>query len=95
MFFGPVLTGATTTMIAPATLLALRGQAGLPLWLGVLGGVAFAEQAVETITIFGSTGFTQPGGAMDFQLGAALTLGWMLAFGLWGGLRGRFPSPVA
>ena len=95
VFFGPVLTGATTTMIAPATLLALRGQAGLPWWLGVLGGIAFAEQAVETVTIFGSTGFTQPGGAMNFQLGAALTLGWMLAFGLWGGLRGRFPSPLA
>ena len=82
-------------MIAPATSLALRGQAGLPLWLGVLGGVAFAEQAVEAITISRAAGFTQPGGAMDFQLGAALTLGWMLAFGLWGGLRGRFPSPVA
>jgi hypothetical protein len=62
VFWGPVLTGATTTMIAPVTLLALRGQAGLPRWLGVLGAVAFAEQAFETITVFGSTGFTEPGG---------------------------------
>jgi len=72
VFSGPVLTGATTTMIAPVTLLALRGRAGLPLWLGVLGVVAFAEQAVESVTIFGSTGFTQPGGAMNMQLGADL-----------------------
>jgi len=89
VFFGPVLTGATTTMMAPVTVLALRGRAGLPWWLGALGAVAFAEQAVETVTIFGSTGFTQPGGAMNMQLGAGLTLAWMLAFALWAGIRGR------
>jgi hypothetical protein len=89
VFWGPVLTGATTTMIASVTLLAVRGQAELPRWLGVLGAVAFAEQAIETITIFGSTGFTEPGGAMNLQLGAGLTAAWMLAFAVWGGLRGR------
>jgi hypothetical protein len=94
IFFGPILTGATTTMMAPVTLLALRQKAGLPMWLGLLGAVAFIEQSIETITIFGSTGFTQPGGAMNLQLGAALTLAWMMAFGLWGGLRGRVLNPV-
>jgi hypothetical protein len=89
MFMGPVLTGATTTMMAPVTLLALRREM-LPRWLGVLGLVAFVEQSVETITIFGSTGFTQPGGAMNMQLGGGLTLAWILAFGLWGALRGRY-----
>ena len=73
-------------MIAPVTLLALRGQE-LPRWLGVLGAVAFAEQAVETVTIFGSAGFTEPGGAMNLLLGAGLTATWMLAFAVWGGLR--------
>jgi hypothetical protein len=73
VFWGPVLTGATTTMIAPVTLLALRGHAGLPRWLGVLGAIAFTEQAIESITIFGSAGFTEPGGAMNLQLGAGLT----------------------
>lgn len=90
LFFGPVLTGATTTMMAPVTLLALRGDSP-PRWLGVLGLVAFVEQSVETITIFGSTGFIQPGGAMNMQLGGGLTLAWILAFGLWGGLRGQHP----
>jgi len=94
VFFGPVLTGSTTTMIAPVTLLALRGHAGLPRWLGALGAVAFVEQSAETVTIFGTTGFTQPGGAMNLQLGAGLTLAWMLAFGIWGGLRGRVQNPV-
>ena len=32
VFFGPVLTGTTTTMMAPVTLLALRGRAGLQWW---------------------------------------------------------------
>ncbi len=94
VLFGPVLTGATTTMIAPVTLLALRGRAGLPMWLGLLGAVAFGEQAIETITIFGSTGFTQPGGAMNLQLGAGLTLAWMVAFGVWGGTKGRTLPPA-
>lgn len=89
VFYGPVLTSATTTMMAPVTLLALAGRAGLPRWLGALGAVAFVEQAVETVTIFGSTGFTQPGGAMNLQLGASLTMAWILAFGIWGGVRGR------
>ena len=95
VFFGPVFTGTTTTMIAPVTLLGLRDRAGIPFWLGVLGLVAFVEQAIETVTIFGSTGFTQPGGAMNMQLGAGLTLTWLLAFGLWGGFRGRVQSPGA
>ena len=74
VFFGPILTGATTTMMAPVTLLELRSKAGLPMWLGLLGAAAFVEQSIETITIFGSTGFTQPGGPMNLQLGAGLTL---------------------
>lgn len=55
--------------------------------------VAFLEQAIETITIFGSSGFTQPGGAMIMQLGATLTLGWLVAFGFWGGLGGHAMKP--
>ncbi len=74
IFMGPVLTASTTTMMAPVRLLALRSQCGIPRWLGALGLIAFGEQAIETLTIFGSTGFTQPGGAMNMQLGAGLTL---------------------
>jgi hypothetical protein len=92
VFWGPVLTGATTTMMAPVTLLALRGDAGLPRWLGVLGAVAIVEQVIETITIFGSAGFTEPGGAMNLQLGAGLVAVWMLAFAIWAAVRGDVRS---
>jgi hypothetical protein len=86
-FFGPVLTGAFMTMIAPVTVLAIRGSHGLPRWLGIVGAVAFAEQAIETVTIFGSAGFTEPGGAMNLQLGAALVSVWLIAFASWAGFR--------
>jgi hypothetical protein len=92
VFFGPVLTGAFMTMIAPVTSFALRGDGTLPKWLGILGAVAFAEQAVETVTIFGSSGFTEPGGAMNLQLGAGLVLAWLLAFAVWAGVRGIHPE---
>jgi hypothetical protein len=88
LFFGPVLTGATTTMMAPVTVLGLRGQT-VPPWIGALGFIAFVEQSLETVSIFGATGFTQPGGAMNMQLGGGLTLAWILGVGFWGGLRGR------
>lgn len=93
VFFGPVLTGATMTMIAPVTLFALRGNGDLPRWLGILGAVTFAEQAVETVTILGSSGFTEPGGAMNMQLGAGLVLAWLLAFAVWAGAFGLQREP--
>ena len=63
--------------------------------LGVLGAVALAEQAVETVTIFGSTGFTEPGGAMNLQLGAGLVWAWLRALAVWGGVRVRAQNPAA
>jgi hypothetical protein len=72
-FWGPVLTSATVTMLAPVVLLAIRGASGLPRWLGVVAGVALIEQLIETITIFGRDGFIAPGGPMNVYLGAGLT----------------------
>jgi hypothetical protein len=94
VFFGPVLTGAFMTIIAPVTLVALRGNETLPEWLGILGAVVFVEQAAETVTIFGSSGFTEPGGAMNLQLGAGLVLVWLLAFAVWAGVRGIHQKPA-
>jgi hypothetical protein len=64
--------GAVSPLV-PVALLALQGEAGLPRWLGVVAGVAAIEQVVETITIFGRTGFIAPGGPMNLALGAYLT----------------------
>jgi hypothetical protein len=44
--------------------------------LTVLGVIAFVEQAIETITVFGTHGFIAPGGDMNLLLGAALTAVW-------------------
>lgn len=73
-YWGPVLISATVLMLAPVTVLALRRQAGLPVWLGAVTGIALIEQLVETITVFGSRGFTAPGGPMNLLLGPALTI---------------------
>src|SRR6185369_2443905 len=83
LFFGPILTGFTTTMMLPVTMLALGNKETIPRWIGILGAVCIVEQAIETITIFGMTGFTEPGGAMNLRLGAGLVIAWMLSFGLW------------
>jgi hypothetical protein len=72
VFWGPLLTGATITMLAPVALLAFQRRGGLAPWLGVLSLIALVEQAIETITIFGSRGFTAPGGPMNLILGAGL-----------------------
>jgi hypothetical protein len=97
-FWGPVLNGATITMLAPLVLLAVHGK--LPRWLGILQAVALVEQLVETVTVFGHTGFTAPGGPMNLYLGALLVaasgtaLGITLAFRpvVVGGREGRVGS---
>jgi hypothetical protein len=81
-FWGPVLTGSTVTMLAPVVVAAARGDLHLPRWLTVLGVVALVEQVVETITVFGHTGFTAPGGPMNLYLGALLTLAWFAGLGV-------------
>jgi hypothetical protein len=86
-FWGPVLTGTTTAMIGAVTVLGLRTRPLIPGWLTVLGVIAFAEQAVETITVFGTHGFLAPGGDMNLILGAGLTAIWFGGFVLWGALQ--------
>jgi hypothetical protein len=81
-FWGPVLTGSAVTMLAPVVVAAVRGDLDLPRWLTVLGVVALVEQVVETITVFGHTGFTAPGGPMNLYLGALLTLAWFAGLGI-------------
>ncbi len=81
-FWGPVLTSTTVTMLAPVVLLALRGGAGLPRWLGFVAGVAVVEQLIETITIFGRHGFIAPGGPMNLYLGAGLVAVSLLSLGI-------------
>ena len=71
-YWGPVLTASTVMTLGPVTILAVQRRDGLPKWLGILTGIALAEQLVETITIFGDHGFIAPGGPMNLFLGAGL-----------------------
>jgi hypothetical protein len=82
-FWGPVLNGATISMLAPVVVLSWGARAALPRWLGVVGGIALTEQVIETMTIFGRTGFTAPGGPMNLLLGAGLVSIWWLCLGVW------------
>lgn len=94
-FWGPVLTGATTTMIGAVTVLGLRPHVLIPRWLLLLGLVAFTEQAVETITVFGTHGFLAPGGGMNLLLGAGLTAGWFVGLVVWAAKRLGPAAPAA
>ncbi|MDT7600853.1 MAG: hypothetical protein QOK26_2930 [Pseudonocardiales bacterium] len=81
-FWGPVLNSATITMLAPVVVLSWGRRAVLPRWLGAVGAVALAEQTIETVTIFGQTGFIVPGGPMNVYLGAGLVSIWVLCLGI-------------
>ena len=82
-------------MMAPVTLLALRGHPGLRGGSASWALVALAEQPVETVTMFGSTGFTEPGGATKPLARRGLVWAWLLAFAVRGGVRGRAQNPAA
>jgi hypothetical protein len=86
-FWGPILTGATMTMIGGVTVLAFGGRPMIPRWLLALGAIAFVEQAVETITVFGTHGFTAPGGDMNVVLGAGLVFVWFVGLVVWSARR--------
>jgi hypothetical protein len=94
-FWGPVLTGVTTSMLAPVVVLSWGRNAVLPRWLGVVGGIALVEQTIETVTIFGRTGFTAPGGPMNLLLGAGLCIIWLLCLGITLSRRSPIHEPAA
>jgi hypothetical protein len=83
-FWGPILTGATMAMIGAVTSLGFSDQPLIPGWLKWLGVVAFLEQAAETVTVYGTHGFIEPGGDMNLLLGAGLTFLWLIGLITWG-----------
>ncbi len=83
-YFGPLLTAASIALVG--AVLAAGRRTRLPFWYIVLSGVFLTEQVVETITVFGRSGFAEPGGAMNLKLGAGLFILWFVATGVWWGL---------
>src|SRR5262249_53603729 len=68
-------------MIAPIGWAAWKND-GFPRWFAYVTLVLVVEQSIETVTIFGKSGFTEPGGAMNFKLGAGLYLVWLVGAGV-------------
>src|SRR4051812_6331908 len=81
-YWGPVLTSTTVMMLTPVVFAGLGPEQVLPRWLGYLAAVAAAEQLVETLTIFGKSGFMAPGGPMNLFLGAGLVAVTLVARGI-------------
>jgi hypothetical protein len=78
-YWGPTLTGFTVLTLGALAVAGLR-HGRLPRWVGMLAAVAFVEQAVETVTVFGRSGFIAAGGPMNTMLGAGLTVvTWLVA----------------
>jgi hypothetical protein len=82
VYFGPILTVTDVLLAGSIGLAAWRNDGGLPRWLAYISAVFALEQGIETITIFGKSGFIAPGGDMNFQLGAGLLIVWLIALGV-------------
>jgi hypothetical protein len=82
-YWGPLVNGSTTTMAAAIAALGFGVSPIVPRWLMSLSAIFFLEQAIETVTVFGRTGFIAPGGTMNVHLGGALGFLWVAGVVHW------------
>lgn len=82
-YWGPLVNGSTTAMAASVAALGFGRAPIIPRWLAWLSAVFFAEQAIETITVFGQDGFIAPGGTMNVYLGGAIGFLWVAGVVRW------------
>lgn len=82
-YWGPLVNGSTAAMAAAVTALGFGVSAIIPRWLAWLSAVFFLEQAIETVTVFGQTGFIAPGGTMNVYLGGAIGFVWIAGVVHW------------
>ena len=92
-FWGPIINGSTMTMALPFILLGFGAGATIPRWLGWLSVALFVEQGVETVTVFGRSGFFAPGGTMNLYLGGVIGMAWVIGALVWG--RAEWKARVA
>ncbi len=83
-YWGPIVNGSTMTMAAAFVPLAFGAAPTIPRWLGWLSVLFLVEQAVETVTVFGESGFLAPGGAMNLYLGGLIGMAWVIGVISWG-----------
>jgi hypothetical protein len=76
-YWGPLVNGSTMTMAAAVGTLVFGVSPIIPRWLTWLSVTFFLEQAIETVTVFGQTGFIAPGGTMNVYLGGLIGFLWV------------------
>jgi len=82
-FWGPMVNGSTMTMAAPFAALGFAASPIIPRWLTWLSVLFLLEQAIETVTVFGQTGFIAPGGTMNVYLGGVIGFAWIAGVVHW------------
>lgn len=82
-FWGPLVNGSTTTMAAAVAFLGFGRAPTIPGWLAWLSVAFFVEQAIETVTVFGQSGFIAPGGTMNVYAGGAIGFLWIAGVARW------------
>jgi hypothetical protein len=70
-------------MAAAVAALGFGASPIVPRWLTWLSVTFFLEQAIETVNVFGHTGFIAPGGTMNVYLGGINWFCWIAAVVRW------------
>lgn len=76
-FWGPMVNASTTAMAGAVAALGFGKEKLVPSWLVWLSVIFGLEQAIETVTVFGHSGFIAPGGTMNVYLGGVLGFIWV------------------
>ena len=82
-YWGPLVNGSTTAMAAAVAALGFGPSPIIPRWLAWLSVIFGLEQAIETVTVFGQSGFIAPGGPMNVYLGGAIGFLWVAGVVRW------------
>jgi hypothetical protein len=82
-YWGPLVNGSMTVMAAAVAALGFGPAPIVPRWLTWLSVIFFVEQAIETVTVFGQTGFLAPGGTMNVYLGGVIGFAWVGGVAHW------------
>jgi hypothetical protein len=93
-YWGPIINGSTMTMAAALIPLGFGASRVVPQWLSWLSIVLFVEQGVETITVFGESGFIAPGGTMNLYLGGLIGMAWVIGLIVWGYQAWKSPDAI-
>ena len=71
-YWRSIIDASTMTMATALIPLGFGAGRAIPTWLTWLSVVLFVEQATETITVFGQTGFIASSGGMNLYLGGLI-----------------------